>query len=101
MTTRSPRRPPVPRRRLGVRDRRRRRGGHPPHRFEFGSRLAAHLALVGGVAQIAFGVGQAWLADGSPRQTEVRAEVATFQNHALQVVTLIGIEAPASMTVNR
>ena len=75
-----------------------RRSGHPPHRFEFGSRLAAHLALVGGVAQMAFGVGQAWLADGSARRTEVRAGVATFQNHGLQVVSLIGMKAPASMT---
>ena len=47
---------------------------------------------------MAFGVGQAWLADGSARRTEVRAGVATFQNHGLQVVSLIGMEAPASMT---
>ena len=48
---------------------------------------------------MAFGVGQAWLADASARRTtEVRAGVATFQNHGLQVVSLIGMEAPASMT---
>jgi hypothetical protein len=49
-----------------------------PTGFELGSWLAAYLVLVGGVAQIALGTGQAWLADEPPRATAVNAEVATW-----------------------
>lgn len=59
-----------------------------PTGFELGSWLAAYLVLVGGVAQIALGVGQAWLADERPRQTEVRAEVATWNLGV--VATVVG-----------
>src|SRR3546814_20131767 len=42
--------------------------------FEHGSWLAAYLVLVGGVAQIALGGGQAWLADRVPRARTTRTE---------------------------
>jgi hypothetical protein len=64
-----------------------------PTGFELGSWLAAYLVLVGGVAQIALGVGQAWLADEPPRQTEVRAEVATWNLGV--VATVVGSLVPA------
>lgn len=49
-----------------------------PTDFELGSWLAAYLVLVGGVAQIALGLGQAWLADQPPRAAVVRSEVASW-----------------------
>lgn len=64
-----------------------------PTGFELGSWLAAYLVLVGGVAQIALGVGQAWLAGEPPRQTEVRAEAVTW-NLAV-VATVAGTLVPA------
>jgi hypothetical protein len=64
-----------------------------PTEFELGSWLAAYLVLVGGVAQIAFGVGQAWLAEDSPRPGEVRAEVATWNVGV--VATIVGTLTPA------
>jgi hypothetical protein len=48
-----------------------------PTGFELGPWLAAYLVLVGGVAQIALGVGQAWLAE---ERTAVRAEVASWNS---------------------
>jgi hypothetical protein len=49
-----------------------------PTGFEMGSWLAAYLVLVGGVAQIALGVGQAALAQLSPPSATVRAEVVSW-----------------------
>jgi hypothetical protein len=63
-----------------------------PTGFELGSWLAAYLVLVGGVAQIAFGVGQAWLADGPPRPGEVRAELTAW--NAGVGATVIGTLVP-------
>jgi hypothetical protein len=45
-----------------------------PAGFELGSWLAAYLVLVAGVAQIALGGGQAWMAQAPPRSSAVRAE---------------------------
>lgn len=49
-----------------------------PTGFVLGSWTAAFLVLVGGVAQIALGAGQAWLADRPPPARRVRAEVACW-----------------------
>lgn len=49
-----------------------------PTGFDLGSWLAAYLVLVGGVAQIALGAGQAWLAAEPPRATTVKTELATW-----------------------
>lgn len=64
-----------------------------PTDFELGSWLAAYLVLVGGVAQIALGAGQAWLADEPPRASEVNVEVATW-NFGV-VATVVGSLASA------
>ena len=59
-----------------------------PTGFELGPWTAAYLVLVGGVAQIALGAGQAWLADGPPPARRVRAEVV-FWNVGV-VATIAG-----------
>jgi hypothetical protein len=63
-----------------------------PTGFELGSWLAAYLVLVGGVAQIALGGGQAWLADSPPAALAVRSELATWNAGVLTTVvgTLTG-----------
>lgn len=64
-----------------------------PTGFELGSWMAAYLVLVGGVAQIALGAGQAWMADEPPSGATVYAEVACW-NLALGA-TIIGSLASA------
>jgi hypothetical protein len=64
-----------------------------PTGFELGSWLAAFLVLVGGVAQVALGVGQAWMANELPPPATVTAEVAAW-NLGL-VATIIGSLASA------
>jgi hypothetical protein len=59
-----------------------------PTDFERGSWLAAYLVLVGGVAQIALGGGQAWLAQRVPSARTTRAEVWWW--NAAVVVVVIG-----------
>jgi hypothetical protein len=59
-----------------------------PTGFELGSWVAAYLVLVGGVAQIALGLGQAWLARDAPTRRSVRAEVITW--NAAVALTLAG-----------
>jgi hypothetical protein len=59
-----------------------------PAGFDLGSWLAAYLVLVGGVAQIALGVGQALLADEMPGAHETRNELVSW-NVAL-VLTILG-----------
>jgi hypothetical protein len=59
-----------------------------PSGFEMGSWLAAYLVLVGGVAQIALGGGQAWLAGARPRPGEIRAEVVAWNVGV--VATIVG-----------
>ncbi|HRW41812.1 MAG TPA: hypothetical protein P5193_09740, partial [Microthrixaceae bacterium] len=49
-----------------------------PTGFELGPWLAAFLVLVGGVAQIALGAGQAWVADRVPASATVRSELAVW-----------------------
>lgn len=57
-----------------------------PAGFEHGSWLAAYLVLVGGVAQIALGGGQAWLADRVPRARTTRTEAWSWNLGAVLVV---------------
>jgi hypothetical protein len=64
-----------------------------PTGFDLGSWLAAFLVLVGGVAQIALGVGQAWLSDEPPRPTAVTAEVTAWNLGV--AATIIGSLVPA------
>lgn len=59
-----------------------------PTGFELGSWTAAFLVLVGGVAQIALGAGQCWLADQPPPARRVRAEVV-FWNLGVSA-TIVG-----------
>lgn len=66
-----------------------------PTDFELGSWLAAFLVLVGGVVQIALGVGQAWMADQPPRSAAVTAEVASW-NLGL-AATIVGSLASAPL----
>ena len=49
-----------------------------PTHFELGSWLAAFLVLVGGVATIVLGGGQAWMADVAPPPRAVHAELAAW-----------------------
>lgn len=49
-----------------------------PTGFEVGSWLAAFLVLVGGVAQIALGVGQAWVAVEPPEPRTVTVELTAW-----------------------
>jgi len=53
--------------------------------------------LVGGVAQIGLGVGQAWLTQDPPARREVRAEVVTW-NLSI-VATVVGTLGPAAWSV--
>jgi hypothetical protein len=59
-----------------------------PTGFALGSWSAAYLVLVAGVAQIALGVGQAWLAGEAPSRAEVRIELVAW-NTAV-VATIVG-----------
>jgi hypothetical protein len=51
-----------------------------PLDLELGSWLAAFLVLVGGVAQIALGAGQAWLAGGPPSNRRLAGEVIAWNS---------------------
>ena len=66
-----------------------------PTGFELGPWLAAFLVLVGGVAQIALGAGQAWVADRLPDTGMVRAEL-TIWNIGL-AATMAGSLLPAPL----
>lgn len=58
-----------------------------PMGFDHGSWLAAYLVLVGGVAQIALGGGQAWLARRVPRARSTRVEAWSWNVGAAAVVS--------------
>jgi hypothetical protein len=49
-----------------------------PLDLELGSWLAAFLVLVGGVAQVALGAGQAWLSDDRPARRQIVREAAAW-----------------------
>ena len=66
-----------------------------PTGFELGPWLAAFLVLVGGVAQIALGAGQAWVADRVPASATVRSELAVW-NVGL-AATMAGSLLPAPL----
>lgn len=70
-----------------------------PTGFSLGSWLAAYLVLVAGVAQIALGVGQAWLAGEAPRRADVTIELVAW-NSAV-VATIVGtlVAAPLVTTI--
>lgn len=58
-----------------------------PTGFDLGSWLAAFLVLVGGVAQLVLGLGQAWMAAEHPRPSVVAAEILLWNiGMALTVV---------------
>lgn len=57
-----------------------------PFSFEQGSWLAAYLVLVGGVAQIALGAGQAALVGGALEQNSILREVLTWNLGSLGVM---------------
>ncbi len=70
-----------------------------PTGFGHGSWLAAFLVLVGGVALVALGAGQAWLAADRPSDTMLRLELGLW--NAGVVATIVGtlVDAPALTTV--
>jgi hypothetical protein len=70
-----------------------------PSGFALGSWLAAYLVLVAGVAQIALGVGQAWLAGEAPRRADITIELVAW-NSAV-VATMVGtlVAAPLVTTI--
>jgi len=59
-----------------------------PTGFDLGPWVAAFLVLVVGVAQIALGAGQAWLADQRPRPVTTRRELIAWNLGIL--ATLVG-----------
>jgi hypothetical protein len=61
--------------------------------------LAAYLVLVGGVAQIGLGMGQAWLAEKPPSRSATMVELTTWNVGIVAVIigTLAG--APVVTTV--
>lgn len=69
-----------------------------PTHFELGPWVAAFLVLVVGVAQIALGAGQAWLADRQPSSAVIGIELLTWNVGAAG--TLVGqlIEVPILTT---
>lgn len=70
-----------------------------PTDFEPGSWLAAYLVLVGGVAQIASGAGQAWLSADQPPTRLVRAEVIGWNLALLAVVVGTLSSFPVATTI--
>lgn len=64
-----------------------------PTGFVLGSWTAAFLVLVGGTAQIAFGVGQSWLSERPPHARRVRTEVVCW--NAAVAATVVGTVAGA------
>lgn len=68
-----------------------------PVGFGLGPWTAAYLVLVGGVAQIALGIGQAWLGDRPPTMARVRVEASAWNLGV--AVTLLGTwTATAALT---
>jgi hypothetical protein len=63
-----------------------------PTGFAHGSWLAAYLVLVGGVAQIGLGAGQAWLAEKPPSRSATMVELTTWNVGIVAVIigTLLG-----------
>jgi hypothetical protein len=70
-----------------------------PTGFELGPWLAAFLVLVGGVAQIALGIGQAWLSDEPPSPASLRAEVITWNVGMAATIAGSLLAAPAVTTL--
>jgi hypothetical protein len=64
-----------------------------PTQFTLGSWLAAYLVLIGGVAPIGLGSGQALLAESCPTSSKVRVEVLAW--NAGLVAVIVGTLVPA------
>lgn len=70
-----------------------------PTDFALGSWLAAFLILVGGVAQIALGLGQASLAEVAPRRRTVLAQAALWDLGLVATAAGSLLSTPALSTV--
>jgi hypothetical protein len=70
-----------------------------PTHFELGSWLAAFLVLVGGVATIALGGGQAWMAGEPPPDRAVAAELAAWSVGVAATIAGSLAAVPAVTTV--
>jgi hypothetical protein len=70
-----------------------------PTGFELGPWLAAFLVLVGGFAQIALGIGQAWLADAPPSRASLRVEVISWNVGTAAIIAGTLVAAPAVTTL--
>lgn len=66
-----------------------------PAGLELGSWLAAFLVLVGGVAQIALGAGQAWLCDDRPPSQRLAGQVLTWNLGLAATITGSLLHLPA------
>ena len=69
-----------------------------PTDFDAGSWVAAYLVLVGGVAQIALGAGQGWLARVPPGGSAVRGEAVTWNLAVILTIWGTLAELPALTT---
>lgn len=70
-----------------------------PAGFELGSWLAAFLVLVGGVAQIALGAGQGWMAPEAPSRRTVFAEAVMWNLALMATITGTLAASPAITTI--
>lgn len=70
-----------------------------PTDFDAGSWVAAYLVLVGGVAQIALGVGQVWISQTVPDLRLVWKQVATWNLAGVAVVTGTLLGSPVVSTL--
>jgi hypothetical protein len=70
-----------------------------PFELDVGPWLAAYLVLVGGVAQVALGLGQAWIAAVVPGRRLVQAESMTWNLGVAAVIVGTLATAPAAMTL--
>lgn len=70
-----------------------------PTDFEAGSWVAAYLVLVGGVAQVALGVGQAWISRGVPNLELIWKQIATWNLAGVAVVAGTLLESPMITTL--
>jgi hypothetical protein len=70
-----------------------------PTHFELGSWLSAFLVLVGGVATIVLGGGQAWMAEDPPERRAVHAELAAWSVGVAGTISGSLAAAPVVTTV--
>lgn len=71
-----------------------------PLAWDLGSWAAAYLVLVGGVAQIGLGGGQAWIADDAPDPVTAYGQVALWNLSVMATLAASLLGVPALTTVS-